>query len=121
MTTDHENALDRLMSTLGPEVVAFWREGSPRNRVTGTLVGTTNCCLRFGGEAREGECCSSSVQPAGARRRRRMRIIDERCCGLDVHNKSIMACWLTPDERGGTRQQVRRFGAITRDLLELAD
>ena len=50
-----------------------------------------------------------------------MRIIDERCCGLDVHNKSIMVCWLTPDERGGTRQQVRRFRTITRDLLELAD
>ena len=47
-----------------------------------------------------------------------MRIIDERCCGLDVHNKSIMACWLTPDERAGTRQQVRRFGTMTRDLLD---
>ena len=41
MTTDHENALDRLMSTWGPEVVGFWREGSPRNSVSGTLVGTT--------------------------------------------------------------------------------
>ena len=50
-----------------------------------------------------------------------MCIIDERCCGLDVHNKSIMACWVTPDERAGTRQQLRRFGTMTRDLLELAD
>ena len=47
-----------------------------------------------------------------------MCIIDERCCGLDVHNKSIMACWVTPDERAGTRQQLHRFGTMTRDLLD---
>jgi len=49
-----------------------------------------------------------------------MHIVYERCCGLDVHKKSIMACLLTPDERAGTRQQVRRFGTMTRDLLELS-
>lgn len=48
-----------------------------------------------------------------------MRIVYERCCGLDVRKKSIMACLLTPDERAGTRQEVRRFGPMTRDLLEL--
>src|SRR5262245_44786628 len=88
------------MSTWGPEVVGFWREGSPRNSVTRTLFGTTDCCLRLGGEAREGEYSSSSVQHPGAHRRRRMRIIDERCCGLDVHNKSILAGLLTPDGEG---------------------
>jgi transposase len=50
-----------------------------------------------------------------------MRIVYERCCGLDVHKKSITACLLTPDERAGTRQEVRRFGTMTRDLLELSD
>jgi len=50
-----------------------------------------------------------------------MHIVYERCCGLDVHKKSIMACLLTPDERGRTRQEVRRFGTMTRDLLELSD
>jgi hypothetical protein len=50
-----------------------------------------------------------------------MRIVYERCCGLDVHKKSIMACLLTPDEQAGTRQEVRRFGTMTRDLLELSD
>jgi hypothetical protein len=38
-----------------------------------------------------------------------MRIVYERCCGLDVQKKSIMACLLAPDERAGTRQEVRRF------------
>jgi len=50
-----------------------------------------------------------------------MRIVYARCCGLDVHKKSISACLLTPDDQGGTQQQVRRFGTMTRDLLELSD
>ena len=50
-----------------------------------------------------------------------MRIVYARCCGLDVHKKSISACLLTPDDHGGTQQQVRRFGTMTRDLLELSD
>lgn len=50
-----------------------------------------------------------------------MRIIYARCCGLDVHKKSISACLLTPHEEGGTQQQVRRFGTVTRDLLDLCD
>jgi hypothetical protein len=35
--------------------------------------------------------------------------------------KSISACLLTPDDQGGTQQQVRRFGTMTRDLLELSN
>jgi transposase len=50
-----------------------------------------------------------------------MRIVYARCCGLDVHKKSISACLLTSDERGETQQQLRRFGTMTRDLLELSD
>src|SRR4051812_26147856 len=50
-----------------------------------------------------------------------MRVVYARCCGLDVHKKSISACLLTPDNQGGTQQQVRRFGTMTRDLLELSD
>jgi len=50
-----------------------------------------------------------------------MRIVYARCCGLDVHKKSISACLLTPDDQGGTQQQVRRFVTMTRDLLELSD
>src|SRR3954454_25179888 len=50
-----------------------------------------------------------------------MRIVYARGCGVDVHKESISACLLTPDERGGTQQQLRRFGTMTRDLLELSD
>ena len=44
-----------------------------------------------------------------------------RCCGLDVHKKSITACVLLRDTAGATQQEIRRFGTMTRDLLELTD
>ena len=45
-----------------------------------------------------------------------MDIILERCCGLDVHTKSVVACVITPEGR-----EARRFGATTSRLLELGD
>jgi transposase len=50
-----------------------------------------------------------------------MRIMYARCCGLDVHKKSITACVLLRDAGGATQQEIRRFGTMTRDLLELTD
>ena len=50
-----------------------------------------------------------------------MRIVYPRCCGLDVHQKSITACVLIRDAAGDGQQELRRFGTMTRDLLELAD
>ena len=45
-----------------------------------------------------------------------MESIIERCCGLDVHKKSVVACAITPEV-----QEVRTFRTMTRDLLALAD
>ena len=45
-----------------------------------------------------------------------MEVMYERCCGLDVHKKSITACVLTRDDR-----QIRTFETTRRGLLELAD
>lgn len=42
--------------------------------------------------------------------------IYNKCCGIDVHKKLIVACF-----RSGKKQEVRGFGATTRGLLELAD
>ena len=42
--------------------------------------------------------------------------IYDKCCGIDVHKKLIVACF-----RKGNQQEVREFGATTRELLELAD
>ena len=42
--------------------------------------------------------------------------IYDKCCGIDVHKKLIVACF-----RYGNKQVIRDFGATTRELLELAD
>ncbi len=42
--------------------------------------------------------------------------IYDKCCGIDVHKKLIVACF-----KKGNRQEVREFGATTRQLLEMAD
>jgi transposase len=42
-------------------------------------------------------------------------IVHERCCGLDVHKKSITACIITPEAK-----ETRTFGAMTDDLLAMA-
>src|SRR5579859_7258132 len=45
-----------------------------------------------------------------------MRVVYERCCGIDVHKKTVVACVLTPEGK-----QTRTFGTMTVDLLALAD
>jgi transposase len=42
-------------------------------------------------------------------------------CGLDVHKKSVMACVRGVDAQGQVVSKVRRFGTMTRDLLELGE
>ena len=50
-----------------------------------------------------------------------MHIMYERCAGLDVHKKTVVACMLTPDGQGGWSQEIRTFGTMTVDVLALAD
>ena len=50
-----------------------------------------------------------------------MEVVYARCCGLDVHKKTVVACLLTPGEGGRPRKEVRRFETMTADLLALAD
>jgi transposase len=45
-----------------------------------------------------------------------MQVIHERCCGLDVHKRTVVACVLTP---AGSR--TRTFGTTTSALLALAE
>jgi len=45
-----------------------------------------------------------------------MRVIYERCAGLDVHKKVVTAC-----RRDGKKQETKNFGTTTPDLLELVD
>jgi transposase len=45
-----------------------------------------------------------------------MRVLHERCAGLDVHKRSVTACIITPDG-----QEIRQFGSATNELLRLTD
>jgi hypothetical protein len=47
-----------------------------------------------------------------------MRVVFERCCGLDVHKASIAACGLI-SVKGKRQEEIRRFGTMTGDLAEL--
>ena len=50
-----------------------------------------------------------------------MEVVHERCAGLDVHKKSIVACRIIPRDGGGWQKDIRKFGTMTDDLLALAD
>jgi transposase len=50
-----------------------------------------------------------------------MHVVYERCCGLDVHKTSVVACLLIAEGEGRSRKEVRTFGTMTADLLALAD
>ena len=43
-----------------------------------------------------------------------MKKVYDNCCGIDVHKKLIVACF-----KQGSKQEVREFGATTRELLKL--
>src|SRR5713101_6511782 len=50
-----------------------------------------------------------------------METIVERCCGLDVHQATIVACLLVGRASEKPRKQVKTFRAMTQDLLALRD
>jgi transposase len=45
-----------------------------------------------------------------------MEVINERCAGLDVHKKTVVACVIIPEGK-----ETRTFSTMTQGLLELAD
>jgi transposase len=45
-----------------------------------------------------------------------MQVMYERCAGLDVHKKTVVACVVTP-----VGQEIRTFSTMTIDLLGLSD
>src|SRR2546430_7323623 len=50
-----------------------------------------------------------------------MQVLYERCCGLDVHKKTVVACVLITSPDGRVRKLVRTFATTTASLLALAD
>ena len=50
-----------------------------------------------------------------------MEIVHDRCAGLDVHKKTVVACIRRIGPDGSVTSEVRTFGTMTADLLALAD
>lgn len=44
-----------------------------------------------------------------------MEVVYERCCGIDVHKKIIVACFKV----AGKRQQLKEFGTMTQDIKDM--
>src|SRR5712692_5220215 len=55
------------------------------------------------------------------KREERMDVLYERCCGLDIHKKTVVACTVIPGPGGKPQKAIRTFGTMTDDLLALAD
>jgi transposase len=45
----------------------------------------------------------------------------QRCAGLDVHKRTVVACVRLTTAEGAVQQEVRTFGTMTADLLALGD
>ena len=50
-----------------------------------------------------------------------MQALIERCCGLDVHQETVVACLLTGAAGARARKEVRTFRTVRRELEALRD
>ena len=50
-----------------------------------------------------------------------MAVVYERCCGLDVHKRTVVACLVLARPPGAPQKAIRTFGTMTENLLALAD
>src|SRR5437588_9372484 len=50
-----------------------------------------------------------------------MQVVHERCFGLDVHKKTVVACILITLANGEVQRHIRTFSTMTAGLLALSD
>jgi transposase len=50
-----------------------------------------------------------------------MQVLYERCCGLDIHKKTVVACVVITSPEEPVQKHVRTFATTTTSLLALAD
>src|SRR5215472_8134805 len=50
-----------------------------------------------------------------------MQLVSERCAGLDVHKKTVVACLLIAEPNGPPRKERQTISRMTPDLLRLRD
>src|SRR5262245_10462844 len=92
---------------------------SPPITLTRVSRGTTDCRSHPGGTH------STRTITRHPRDRRTqeatMDILFERCCGLDIHKRTVVACLVVPGGNGQPVKVVRSFGTMTDELLQLAE
>ena len=49
-----------------------------------------------------------------------MRVVYERCCGINVHKQTLVACAVVPGAEGQPVKESRTYGTMTEDLEALA-
>ena len=49
-----------------------------------------------------------------------MELIYQRCCGIDIHKKIIVACLIVVTN-GQRQKEIRTFRTVTTELLQLLD
>jgi hypothetical protein len=110
---------------LAYELEEFWRRepdpkteaGDPSAALRAGSEGAINCSPgRLGAHVANSPSSRSPScrEPKGGGSL--MRVVYERCCGLDVHKKTVVACVMTPEG-----QETRTFGTMTQDLLALSE
>jgi transposase len=50
-----------------------------------------------------------------------VEVVYERCCGLDIHKQTVVACLLVSGPGRPPSREIRTFGTLTDELLQLAD
>jgi transposase len=50
-----------------------------------------------------------------------LSVVHPRCCGLDLHKKSVVACLIVPGEDGQPSRTTRTFSTMPGDVLALSD
>ena len=46
-----------------------------------------------------------------------MQVVFERCCGIDVHKQTVVACAIVPGTDGQPVKETRTFATMSEDLL----
>src|SRR5215469_8648189 len=75
-------------------------------------------------QARRGESCSPGTpfgHPLLPYVREGMELVYQRCCGIDIHKKVIVACVIMVMANGQRHKELRIFRTVTGELLQLLD
>jgi hypothetical protein len=62
--------------------------------------------------------CVSQADSA-SERREQVQVVYERCCGLDVHQKTVVGCRLLSQQKGTIEKSIRTFATTISGLMEL--